>query len=135
MKLFPHFSLLFTRCLLLFARCLLLSAWSPCFLPVACYFLLVACYFLFVINYFLLKVKGTKNNKNNFSLKSFTLLLSYCNAFVRVWRVTYYCPVFPFYTPWKHKKTVGFLMFSVGIKREHWAVMGWSIKKLVIRHG
>ena len=26
----------------------------------------------------------------------------------------------PFYTPWKHLKTIGFLVFSVGIKWNHW---------------
>ena len=29
-------------------------------------------------------------------------------------------PMFPFYSPWKHQKTFGFLLFSGGIKWEHW---------------
>ena len=29
-----------------------------------------------------------------------------------------------FYTPWKHQKTFGFLVFSGSIKREHWPEMG-----------
>ena len=33
-----------------------------------------------------------------------------------------------FYTPWKHQKTSGFLMFSGGIEKEHWHEMSsWSI--------
>ena len=38
--------------------------------------------------------------------------------------LTHYCPVFLFYTPRKHQKTVGFMMFTEGTKMEHWAVMG-----------
>ena len=38
-------------------------------------------------------------------------------------KITHYCPVFPFYTPLKHQKTKGFLMFSGGIKRKHPSVM------------
>ena len=34
--------------------------------------------------------------------------------------LTYLWPMFPFYTPWKHQKTKGFLVFSGGIKWEHW---------------
>ena len=29
-----------------------------------------------------------------------------------------------FYTPWKHQKNKGFLVFSEGIKRQHWPEMG-----------
>ena len=29
-----------------------------------------------------------------------------------------------FYTPWKHQKTSGFLMFSGGIERDQWHEMG-----------
>ena len=29
-----------------------------------------------------------------------------------------------FYTPWKHQKTSGFLMFSGGIERDYWHEMG-----------
>ena len=32
--------------------------------------------------------------------------------------------MFPFYTPWKYQKTFGFLVFSGGIKWEHWPEMG-----------
>ena len=38
------------------------------------------------------------------------------------WTFTHWCPMFAFYTPWKHRKTVGFL-FSGDIKREQQAVM------------
>ena len=43
--------------------------------------------------------------------------------------LTHYCPVFSFYIPWKYQKTVGFLMFSRGIKSEHWTVMGSKIRR------
>ena len=33
-------------------------------------------------------------------------------------------PMFPFYNPWKHQKTKDFLVFSGGIKWEHWPEMG-----------
>ena len=29
-------------------------------------------------------------------------------------------PLAPIYTPWKHQKTRGFLMFSSGIERDQW---------------
>ena len=32
--------------------------------------------------------------------------------------------VFPFYTPWKHLKTKGFLVFSGSLKWENWTEMG-----------
>ena len=35
-----------------------------------------------------------------------------------------FLPIVPFYTPWKDEKTFGFLIFSEGIKIEHWAKMG-----------
>ena len=31
-------------------------------------------------------------------------------------------PMFPFYSPWKHTKTNGCLVFSGGIKWEHWSI-------------
>ena len=31
-------------------------------------------------------------------------------------------PIFPFYTPWKHKKTIRFLVFSGSIKWENWVL-------------
>ena len=34
--------------------------------------------------------------------------------------LTHSCPFLPLYTPWKHKKTNGFLGFSGGIEWEHW---------------
>ena len=37
--------------------------------------------------------------------------------------LTYFLPMFPFYTPWEHQKTKGFLVFSGGIKWEHWPEM------------
>ena len=38
--------------------------------------------------------------------------------------LTHFQPLFHFYTPWKHKKTFAFLMFSGGIEVEHWLKMG-----------
>ena len=38
-----------------------------------------------------------------------------------------------FYTPWKHKKTIGFLMFLGGIERDQWHKMG-SIKPFLCQH-
>ena len=37
--------------------------------------------------------------------------------------LTHFWPMFLFYTPWKHQKTKGFLVFSGGIKWEHWLEM------------
>ena len=34
--------------------------------------------------------------------------------------------MFLFYTPWKHEKTFSFLVFSEGVKWEHWPQMGWT---------
>ena len=31
--------------------------------------------------------------------------------------LTHYSPVLLFYTPWKHQKTLGFLMFSGGMEK------------------
>ena len=32
--------------------------------------------------------------------------------------------MFPFYSPWKHPKTKGFLVFSGALKWEHWTEIG-----------
>ena len=37
---------------------------------------------------------------------------------------THFWPIFPFYTPWKHQKTKGFLVFSGVLKWEHWPEIG-----------
>ena len=37
--------------------------------------------------------------------------------------LTHFQPMFHFYTPWKHHKIGGFLMFSGGIEVEHWLKM------------
>ena len=36
-------------------------------------------------------------------------------------------PNVPFWSPWKREKTRSFLMFSGGVKREHWQVKGWIL--------
>ena len=43
---------------------------------------------------------------------------------------THFTPIFRFYTPWKSKKTWGFLLFSRGIEREYWHEMDRGITKL-----
>ena len=40
--------------------------------------------------------------------------------------LTLFWSMFPFYTPWKHQKTITFLMFSGGIKWEHWPETDYS---------
>ena len=41
--------------------------------------------------------------------------------------LTHFWSMFPFYTPWKHHKSKGFLIFWGGIKWEHWPEMVyWS---------
>ena len=47
------------------------------------------------------------------------------NCFL-VWFLTHFYPMFPFYTPWKHYKTCGFLVLPGGIKWEHWPAMDQS---------
>ena len=49
--------------------------------------------------------------------------LIYC-FWRNIWGLTHFWPMFPFYTPWKQQKTKGFLVFSGGIKSEHWPEMG-----------
>ena len=44
--------------------------------------------------------------------------------------LNHFWPMFPFYTPLKHQKTFGFLMFSGGIKWEHWLEMDYALEKL-----
>ena len=46
--------------------------------------------------------------------------------------LSYLCPMFPFYTPWKHQKTRSFKLFSGGVKWEHWPEMGWFLKKITL---
>ena len=38
--------------------------------------------------------------------------------------LTHFMPVISFYTPWKHQKTSGFLMFLGGIERDQLHEMG-----------
>ena len=71
------------------------------------YFLLVylIIFLLFMLSYFFRVIKSLKYN---------------C--------LTLFWPMLPFYTPWKHQKTFGFLVFSRDIKWEHWPEMGWAFK-------
>ena len=38
-------------------------------------------------------------------------------------QLTYLIPLVSLYTPWKHQKTSGFLMFSEDIERDQWYEM------------
>ena len=49
-------------------------------------------------------------------------------------RLTHFWPMFPFYTPWKHQTTKGSLVFSGGIKWEHWPKWIKKIHVLVPSH-
>ena len=40
--------------------------------------------------------------------------------------LTQYMPLVSFYTPWKHQKTKGFLMFPGVIERHQWHEMGYG---------
>ena len=44
--------------------------------------------------------------------------------------LTHFWPMFPFYPPLKHQKTFDFLVFSGGIKWEHWPEMGQTFQCL-----
>ena len=48
--------------------------------------------------------------------------------------LTHFMPLVFFYTPWKHHKTRGFLMFSRGMERIRWHEMGWYCCTLHIPH-
>ena len=41
-----------------------------------------------------------------------------------LYNLTYFIPLVSFYTPWKHQKTSGFLIFSGDTEREQWYEMG-----------
>ena len=45
-------------------------------------------------------------------------------AFIGISVLTHLCPMFPYHTPWKHQKVLGFLVFLGGIKWKHWPKMG-----------
>ena len=48
------------------------------------------------------------------------------------WRwLTCFMSRIPFYTPWKHQKTSGFLMFSRGIERDQHYEMGWDLHNCI----
>ena len=46
---------------------------------------------------------------------------------INSWYLTHFQSVFRFYTPWKHQKTGGFLMYSVGLELEQWLKMSLII--------
>ena len=51
-------------------------------------------------------------------------LIFSANILVFFLSLTHFSPVSHFYTPWKRRKTYGFLMFSGGIAMWHWTKMG-----------
>ena len=53
-----------------------------------------------------------------------TLTGSYMRWTLDVDGLTDFMPMVSFYTPWKHQKTSGFLMFSGAIERDQWHKMG-----------
>ena len=46
--------------------------------------------------------------------------------------LTHFMPLAFFYTPWKHQKTSGFLIFSGGIERDQWHELGKNLITLMI---
>ena len=40
--------------------------------------------------------------------------------------ISYFLPIFSFYTPWKHQKTKGFVVLLGGIKCKHLPEVGFS---------
>ena len=57
------------------------------------------------------------------SFVKFRTLYDYLNIKPKISnQLTYFSPMFHFYTPWKRQ---GFMTFSGGIDMEGWAKMGW----------
>ena len=55
------------------------------------------------------------------ALLGFFYVLTYLYLSSVIYEVLiHFWPMFQFYTRWKHQKTKGFLVFSGGIKWEHW---------------
>ena len=46
------------------------------------------------------------------------------DAYAKETKLTHFMPLVSFYTPSKHQKTFGFLMFLGGIERGQWHEMG-----------
>ena len=46
--------------------------------------------------------------------------------------LTYICPIFPFYTPWKYQKTKDFPVLSGAIKWQHWSEIG-QIRSCILK--
>ena len=51
-------------------------------------------------------------------------LLMFHNIYNLIQQINCRCRFGTFYTPWRHQKTFGFLLFSRVIKWEHWPEMG-----------
>ena len=61
----------------------------------------------------------------------FTFTCSFWESFALIHRISHtadwlahFIPLISFYTPWKHQKTSGFLIFSWGIERHQWHETG-----------
>ena len=57
----------------------------------------------------------------NVQLSLFDVMSLFCVFIILLTnRLTDFMPLISFYTPWKHQKTKGFLMFSAGMERDQW---------------
>ena len=84
-------------------------------------------YFVNVLNKWLLMfIQKSHSGLVFFLAFSFlSLVFSLCNASENIIKVfTHFAPLVSFYTPWKHQKTRGFLIFSGGYR-----------KRAVVRNG
>ena len=63
---------------------------------------------------------------NVFTSFASILQLSIQSLFLWLGYLIHFMQLVSFYSPWKHQKTRGFLMFSEGIERDLWHEMGLS---------
>ena len=53
-----------------------------------------------------------------------SMILIFQVTYFQCWtQLTYFWQMFPSYNPWEHQKAFGFLVFSGGMKWEHWPEM------------
>ena len=60
-------------------------------------------------------------------MATYQLLTNYFSCLKKLHAFTHFWPMFPFYNPWKQKKINDILVFSGGVKWEHWPEMGKGI--------
>ena len=56
-----------------------------------------------------------------------------CFSFILMFLLTHLMPLVSFYTPRKHQKTFGFLMFSGGLEKDQWYEMGQAGSRLSLK--